>query len=427
MATSQDVNGNSPKNVNKPVSGGRTVPKPHCEAAEIVLSCGMPGCSVSLDGTYRGVTDQTGQLRLSATANTAHTVSAAKATFEGAEERVTLKCGASKILPLALKRLTVTLRVKTNLPGCDIYLNNSANPVGTSDAQGRFSYQVSPANVLVEARKKGYLSDMEAANLSAGASGEVALVLAPLPAALSISTNVEGAYARVDKGGAVRISRTEKISVTPEAHLITVEALGYVPSIFEINPAPDESVSRAVTLKRYAVAELLKQAQALYDQRAFADVFTLCNYVFESDQNNAAAHRLAGLAYLSEQNYENANLHLQQALAGNETVVFKIRRHARENFELNHGHESCEGTLLLNGSEVEYRAAHYSDENFKVGKDQIEVFAPQLKKGVALYLPTRVTISRGKKKDYNFFSFDRELTSANRGFLELLRMLLSRK
>lgn len=386
----------------------------------------MPGCNVSLDGSVRGITDETGQLRLTATPNTTHTVSATKANFESANDKVTLKCGASKIVPLTLKRITVTLKVKTNLPGCDIYLNTSPNAVGTTDAQGNLSYQMTPANVLVEARKRGYLSDIKAANLS-GATGEVSLVLTPLPAALSILTNVEGAYAKVDQARAVRLSRTEKISVTPERHLITVEALGYAPEVVEINPAPDEAVSRAVTLKRYTDDALLKQAQARYDQRAFADVFTLCNYVFESNKNDPTAHRLVGMAYLSEQNYSAAKPHLEQALSGNETIVLRIRRHARESFELNRGHESCDGVLIMNGREVEYRAAHDSGENFKVANDQIEVLAPQLKKGVALYLPAKVTVSRGKKRDYNFFAFDKEITSANRPFLELLQLLLGRK
>ena len=425
-AASQDANGNSPKNVNRPPPGGRPGPRPPCEAAEIIVSCGMPGCNVSLDGAVRGITDDTGQLRLSAAPNTIHSVSATKVNFGAANDKVTLKCGASKIVALTLKRITVTLKVKTNLPGCDIYLNNSPNPVGTTDAQGNLSYQVIPANVLVEARKRGYLSDIKAANLS-GAIGEVYLVLTPLPAALNISTNVEGAYARVDQARAVAISRTEKISVTPERHVITVEALGYAPEVFEINPAADEVVTRAVKLKPYTADALLKQAQARYDQRAFADVFTLCNYVFESNKNDPTAHRLVGMAYLSEQNYAVANRHLEQALAGNETIVLRIRRHAGENFELNRGHESCDGVLILNGREVEYRAAHDSGENFKVANDQIEALLPQLKKGVALYLPAKVTVSRGKKRDYNFFAFDKEITSANRPFLELLRLLLSRK
>jgi hypothetical protein len=300
--------------------------------------------------------------------------------------------------------------------------------VGATDTHGNFSFQVSPANVLVEARKRGYLSDIKTANLATSqTSGEVALVLTPLPAILNISTNIEGAYVSVDKEKPVRISRFEKISVSPERHLITVAALGYVANVFEINPAPDDVLSRTVTLERHSPAELITQAQALYEQRAFGNVLTLTGYIFERDNNNSAAHRLAGLAYLSEGNYALANSHLQPALSANEQIVLQIRRHLHENFDLNHGHESCDGVLILNGREIEYRAAHDSEENFKVTTDQIEVLAPQVKKNVALYLPIRVTISRGKKKDYNFFAFDKELTPANRPFLDLLRLLLIRR
>ena len=426
-AISQDANGNSSRNVNKSPVDGRTTPKPRCEAAEIVVFCGMPGCNVLLNGAYKGVTDETGQLRFPVPANSTHTVLAYKSGHTTASDKVLLKCGGTKSLSLTIKPLTVTLKVRTNLPHCDIYLNTSANPVGKTDAGGVLEQQVVPSTVLVEARKKGYLSAIKTAYPVAGTGGEVTLVLTPLPASLNISTNVDRASVKVDTSTAVRITRNDRISVTPERHLITVEALGHVPKVFEINPAPDEAVNTSAVLERYPVAELIKQARQLYEQRVFADVITLCKYIFESDRNNATAHALTGVVRLVEHDYANAALHLTQALAGNETIMLAVRRHLRESFDFNRGHDNCKGILILSGTEVEFRAEQNPAENFKVPYNQIEVLAPRLKKETAVYLPTRVTISRGKKRDYNFFANEKELTAGNLPYLELLKLLLSRR
>jgi hypothetical protein len=83
--------------------------------------------------------------------------------------------------------------------------------------------------------------------------------------------------------------------------------------------------------------------------------------------------------------------------------------------------------LILSGSQVDFRAEQNPAENFRVPYNQIEVLAPRLKKETAVYLPTKVTISKGKKREYNFFAYEKEITAANLPFLELLKLLLSRR
>jgi hypothetical protein len=79
--------------------------------------------------------------------------------------------------------------------------------------------------------------------------------------------------------------------------------------------------------------------------------------------------------------------------------------------------------LILNKSEVELQGRNAA-ENFKVGYDQVELTGVQLKKNVALYLGTKVTVTRGKRREYNFYSFDNELSQAGRPFLDMLQLLL---
>ena len=96
-------------------------------------------------------------------------------------------------------------------------------------------------------------------------------------------------------GGSAYQPAADRVSLTPGRHQVTVEALGYSPATFEVNPAPDEKMTKTVTLERLPAAEMISRAEKLYSQRAYRDVLTLCKYVFELDGNNPPAHRLAGL------------------------------------------------------------------------------------------------------------------------------------
>lgn len=202
-----------------------------------------------------------------------------------------------------------------------------------------------------------------------------------------------------------------------------MDALGYSPATFEVNPVPDEKITKSITLERLPTAELISRAEKLYSQRAYRDVLTLCKYAFELDGNNPSAHRLAGLTYLAEQDFARAGAHLDRALAANETIRLQVRRHLRESFDLNKGHADCDGVLLLSKNEVEFQGLRDASENYKVPYGQVEITGIQLKKNVALYLGTKVT-PRGKKKEYNFYSFDNELSQAGRLFLNMLQLLL---
>lgn len=427
-AGGQDANGNSTRNINR--GGGRDpkvirtpVKPPKCDSGEITVRCSVPGCIVSLGGNQQGTTDAAGELRFRAPSGT-HTVVAGKPYHEDARAQVRLGCGETETVELRPKAKTVALKIRTSLPECDIYVNGSPSPVGRSDAQGFFNYQVLPSLLLIEARKKGYLSQMQRANVAPeGGIREITLTLEPIKASLSISTNVDGARVRVDAGSEYQPA-TERVSLTPGRHQVTVDALGYGPATFEVNPAPDEKITKSITLERLPIVELITRAEKLYSQRAYRDVLILCKYAFELDGNNPSAHRLAGLTYLAEQDFARAGVHLERALSANEPIRLQVRRHPRESFDLNKGHADCDAVLLLNKNEIEFQGLRDASENYKVPYAQVEVTGIQLKKNVALYLGTKVTAARGKKKEYNFYSFDNELSQAGRPFLNMLQLLL---
>jgi hypothetical protein len=431
LAAMQDANGNSTKK-GEVKTGARTrtgdggvirTPK-KCDAGEIIVRCGMPGCVISVDDNQRGISDSTGELRVQVSGGATHTIAVSKPYYESAKMPLHLACGEATPIEMKPKAKLVALRIRTSLPECDIYLNNSPSPLGRSDAQGVFNYQVVPSMLLVEARKKGYLSQTQQVTVvPEGGTREIMLMLEPIKASLSIVSNVEGARARVDGGNETQPA-SERLFLVPGGHRITVVALGYAPNTFEVDPAPGEKITKPITLERLPVAEIMRQAEASFAQRAYADVLTLCGYIFEADADNAPAHRLIGQTYLAGQDYTRAGAHLEKALAANEIVRLQVRRHSHESFDLVKGHDMCEALLILNKSEVEFQGLRDISENFRVPYSQVEVTGIQLKKNTALYLGTKITIARGKKSEYDFYGFDKELSQTSRPFLEMLQRLL---
>jgi hypothetical protein len=373
----------------------------------------------------RGLTNDGGELLVEGLPQGAHTVAISKPGYEGDSRVLTLACGASAAADLSLKIRPVRLRVRTNPPEAEVFVGDPPAPVGRSDTQGLFEYVANTPRLLVTARKPGHLDDNRRVNLNPDAARqpEVVLTLKAIPAHLSIAANVPRARARVD-GGAARLLTAEPLALAPGPHRVEVDALGYAPAPLELTAAPGEVTKRSVKLERLPVAELTARAAAAYQAGAYEDVLTLCGYAFEAEPAAPAAHRLEGMVHVARQDYARAEQHLAAALAGGETVELHVRRHPGESFDPLKGHDACEGFLQLGKGEVEYRGRQFAGENFKVPYAQVQVVGVQLKKNVSAYLGTKVSDARGKKRDYNFYSFDRELTAAVRPYLEMIQRLL---
>jgi hypothetical protein len=407
-------------------TGPRPAPTPPCyEPGEVLVRCGLPGCSVSVDGKVRGLTDGGGELLVEGLPQGARIVAISKQGYEGDSRVLTLACGASATANLSLKIRPVRLRVRTNPPEAEVFVGDPPATVGRSNAQGLFEYVANTPRLLVTARKPGHLDDNRRVNVNpeVAQQQEVVLTLKAIPAQLSIAANAPRARARVD-GGDPRPLTAEPIALAPGPHRVEVDALGYAPVPLELTAAPGETTKRSVTLERLPVAELNARAEAAFRASAYEDVLTLCGYAYEAEPAAPIAHRLEGMVRLARQDYAGAGQHLAAALAGGETVELHVRRHPGENFDPLKGHDACEGFLYLGKGEVEYRGRQFEGENFKVPYAQMQVVGLQLRKNVSAYLGTKVSDAHGKKRDYNFYSFDRELTAAGRPYLEMILRLL---
>ncbi len=410
----------------RPPAGPRPTPVslPCDEPAHVLVKCGLPGCTVTVDGKVRGLTDDGGELLVEGLPKGARTIAISKQGYEGDSQIFTLACGASGTANLNLRIRPVRLHVRTNPPEAEVFVGDPPAAVGRSNTQGLFEYVANTPRLLVTARKAGYLDDNRRVSINPEAvQQEVVLNLKVIPAQLSLSVNVPRARARVD-GGDPRPLTAEPIALTPGAHRVEVDALGYAPAALELTAAPGETTKRSVALERLPVAELTARAEAAFRASAYEDVLKLCGYVYEAEPAAPAAHRLEGMVHLARQDYARAEPHLAAALAGGETIELHVRRHARESFDPLKGHDACEGFLRLGKGEVEYRGRQVTGENFKVPYAQVQVIGVQLKKNTSAYLGTKVSDARGKKQDYNFYSFDRELTAAGRPYLEMIQRLV---
>ena len=397
--------------------------RPVCEDSDLVVVCGMPGCEIIINGKDRNVTDDLGGITFQVAGNRPYKVRVTKAGYESYDETIKkLDCDDEREVKARLKALPLTLRFRTKPADSEIYLDGQKQ-AGGSDSQGLFSYLMTKPTLLIEARKKGYLSATKNIFLAPELAGrEILLELDPISASLKISSNIENARVAIDNSKAVK-SVTDRILLVPGAHTLTVEALGYTPIKLDLTVGPDESVKKEVTLERLPLATLQSQASALFLNRAYDDVLKLSSYIREADANNAIAHRLTGLVYLDRADFGNAGAELDKALAGNESFALPIRRHAGEKFDLRKGHDACDAQLILSKNEVEFRSVRNPVENFKVAYDQVQIVGIQLKNSVAVYLSTKVNVG-GKRRDYNFYSFDRELSQSGKPYLEMLKALL---
>ena len=405
-----------------------------CEDGDLVVVCGMPGCEITIEGreSARGkfrslgksITDDLGGFTFQVPGNQWYKVNVSKPGYEPfpAETR-RVDCDDQQEMKAALRAMPVTLRIRTQPAECDIYLERAQQPTGKSDANGLFSYLLTKPTLLIEVRKKGYLSDTKTVFLAPElASREIVLSLEPISASLLLTANVSNARVTIDNQKTSK-SIQEKIPLAPGRHNILVEALGYTPASFEITVTPEEVVSRKITLERLPIASLRSTATTLFASRAYDDVLKLAQFMLETDANNGGAHLLIGQVHIERANFAAAEPHLDQALRGGETVSLQVRRHPGEKFELNKGHDSCDARLILGKSELEFKSDRSPTDNFKVPYDQVQIAGIQLKNKVAVYLGTKVNVA-GKRRDYNFYSFDRELSPSGKANLEMIQRLL---
>lgn len=405
-----------------------------CEDGDLVVVCGMRGCEITLEGGNsprskfrqlgKSITDDLGGINFQVPGNQWYRVSVAKPGYEPfTPETWKVECDDQKEMKAALKARPVTLRLRTRPAECDIYLERQQQPTGKSDANGLYSYLLTKPTLLIEARKKGYLSDTKTVMLAPElASQEIVLSLEPISATLLLTSNVPNARVTIDNQKTSR-SIQEKIPLEPGRHSISVEALGYTPTSFEITVKPEEAVSKQITLERMPIASLRSQATTLFASRAYDDVLKLAQFILDADAANSGAHLLIGLVNLERANFAGAEPHLDQAITGGEIVTLKVRRHAGEKFELTKGHNVCDGRLILSRTELEFKSDRDPAENFKVPSDQVQIVGIQLKTRVALYLATKVNVA-GKRRDYNFYSFDQELSQSGKPYLEMIQRLL---
>jgi hypothetical protein len=401
--------------------GARNGPTP-CEQANLVVRCGMSGCGISIEGRREPVfTDDSGEVVFSLSGESQTTVTVAKTGYETVKQSINLKCDEDNLFPVSLKGQLNKLRIRTSQPDAEIYVNEKFK--GRSNAQGEFGYPTTEPSLLIEARKVGYLSsNIRIKDTRVAATGEVSLVLNPIPATVIISANVADALVQVDEQQ--EVSASEKISVPPGHHAFTVSALGYDSLTLDLTLTPDQTEKREASLQRLPLAALKEQAEKFYRDRAYQNVLKLCQYMLEADANYPAANRLAGLSYLAQQNYTKAESYLARALVGNEKITLPVRRHPRESFDMARGHDQCEALLILSKNELEFQGKQYPADNFKANFSHVQTLGIQLKSGSALYLSTKIIDSGGKKRDYNFYSYDRELSQAGRPYLEMVQHLL---
>jgi hypothetical protein len=390
-----------------------------CSESDLLIRCGSPECNISIDGKPQGITNLNGELQLSVPIGR-RKITVNKNGYEPLQSTVVTSCGELAVADLKLKPKPYQIKLKTNLPECDIFINDPPVLIGKTDLKGNFIFTGTTATVFVQARKTNYLS--ESKNISPEtAQKEILFDLRPIPSRIILNVNVPNAFAQ--------ISGEEKLYDTREPFLLeagrrnlTVSALGYKPFSIEIDVQANQRIEKNITLELLSTSEIISLAEKFHNEEAFAKSIQLSQLVLKNEPQNASANRLMGMILLEKQNYLEAESYLIKAIDGGEIISFKIRRHFGEKFELNSGHgKICEGLLLVGKSQIEFRGFGNTAENFNVPVSQIQIVGLQLRKNTAISLSIKVV-----KKEYNFFSRENELSQSGKSYLEMIQRLMVR-
>jgi tetratricopeptide (TPR) repeat protein len=435
----QDATGTLPSS-RPPATGGRgrpapgrdtsrssaRPPTPICnEDGSIVLQCGTPNCTVTLNKQFIGSTDSNGEMHFTAHSGIMN-LTVSKAGYKSSSAEVRLGCGETKAVTLKPFAPLLQVRVHTSPPNTEVRINQVLQ--GRSNDVGLLVFNAAPERTLLVVSKPGYLSDTQILDLAPQTTPrEIAVALMPIPAKLllQMQDGIEGVRLAVDETMA-RYDAREPLQLAPGPHRIMVEALGYAPDTIEVTAVAGGSESRVVNLLRLSPADLRAQAEDSYRAKLFAEVYTLCKYLLEAEPQAAFAHRLMGLSYLAQGAYPQAEQHLKMALDGNETFTLNVRRHPGEKFDMQKLHTNCPATLTFRKNEVAFKGLAQSADDFQVPYGQVQIKNIQIRYNTVVFLDTSVTMSKGKRKEFNFYSYDNELSQSGRPYLELLGRLLQR-
>ncbi len=409
----------APSGGKRPTGSGRPRQET-CESAPLTINCGIPGCEISVDGSVRGVTAETGKASFHESPGE-HKVKIQTAGYSPLLRDIEIKCNSANNFPFTLVKLQPAIRIRTQPAESELFINGAT--AGKSDANGSFVYSSAHARLLIEARKPGYLPANATVNVDfSEPNPEVVLVLKPLSAQLNLTVNIPGAKVRIDDQNDQQPPGT--FILHPGKHRLTIEAFGYTPFTFAIDLAPDSTEKRSIDLKRLPVADLKELAERRYRERSYEDVLRLSQYILDEEPQEPAANRLAGLAHLAKRNYREAEVYLAKGLSLQETIELPIRRHPREMFDSRKPHDSCEAFLRFTKNELEFRGKQYAADNFKVSYSQIRPLGILVKNNLAVYLATKITDASGKTREFNFYNYEQELSQSGRSYLEMLQHLM---
>lgn len=393
-----------------------------CVESELLIRCNSSECSVSVDGRSEGITDLSGELRVSVAGGKRKLI-ISKNGYESASLVASAGCGELETVSVKLKPKPFNLRLKTNLPQCDILINDSPAVIGKSDEKGNFSFRVETGTVYVQARKAGYLTDSLTVSPEE-AQNEIRLNLKPIPAKIILLSNVKKAVAYTAEKSEKKYETSEQITLEAGPQKLIVTALGYVSQILELDLKPNEKLEKQINLERLPISQLLRQAEQSFKPNSFTETLELCDLVFETEPENPTAHRLVGAVYLEKQNYAEAEARFSKAVRGNEIITFNICRYYNEKFEFTDKSVSCQGLLLVGKNEIEFRGSSVAAQNFKVSGGQIQLLGLQIKKNAFTCLSLKVADAKGNKKEYSFFGVDADKNKNVKPYLELIQRII---
>ncbi len=254
-------------------------------------------------------------------------------------------------IPAPIVEGSLTVRAS---PGTLIQIDSKE--VGVTDASGLIALpNIQPGRHVVTGRKTGYRDGNRTADVMAGRSDVVDLVMVPLNATLSATANVPDATIQIGALLPQRLPLTNH-EVGPGTHQVKVTKNGYRSFEETVEFPPGEAVTRQFSLEPLPIEELLRAAETYYRSGNFSRAATEARAVTTNNPQAGRAFLLLGQSLYRLKNYAESLGHLGRAIDLGETVELAAKHR--------HGFMSqvatnawCDGIVTLSKSGFSFRSS----------------------------------------------------------------------
>jgi serine/threonine-protein kinase len=237
--------------------------------AEMRIRVDQPDVRIQLDGSEIGKTSAAGSTVSLQVQGGKHTVSLIKEGFEVLKRETSFTPGETILVyenlrPLAVKTNVAVLRILSNPPDADVYLDGKL--LGATAGGSLVLQDLKPGPARLVLRKNGYGDYERNLTLEAGKAIDQVVALSAKAATLILATNAPGAEVLVDNVSKGKTNASGNLTLEgllPESRILKIVKEGYQDKLDLLALKPGETKKLQVTLAAVAARPAVLSVSSL--------------------------------------------------------------------------------------------------------------------------------------------------------------------